>query len=74
MARINFLVSTENHRQRALNQLATFSWAILITSFLLVLALPVLAGGITILLFERNFNARYFDAKRGDPVLFQQLF
>jgi heme/copper-type cytochrome/quinol oxidase subunit 1 len=35
----------------------------------------VLAGGITILLLERNLSATYFDPQRGgDSVLFQHLF
>lgn len=40
-----------------------------------MLSLPVLAAGITMLLFDRNINTSFFDSEGGgDAVLFQHLF
>lgn len=52
-----------------------FLWGVLLTSILLVVTLPVLAGGVTLLLCDRNFNTSFYDVVGGgDLVLFQHLF
>ena len=52
-----------------------FVWTWLITSFLLIGAMPILAGAVTMMLTDRNFGTAFFDATGGgDPVMFQHIF
>ena len=74
---LNFIVTV--HRMRAPGmtwfRLPLFVWALYATSLILVLATPVLAMTLTLLVIERVLHVGIFDpALGGDPLLFQHLF
>ncbi len=51
-----------------------FTWNILFTSILALLAFPVLAATLLVLEADRKFGARVFDAANGGAILWQHLF
>jgi len=77
MGAINIIVTVFNMRApgMTLMKMPLFVWTWVITSFLLVASLPVLAGGVTMLLTDKYFGTSFFNAAGGgDPVLFQHIF
>ena len=77
MGAINIIATVLNMRapKMKLMDMPLFVWTWLITSFLLIGAMPVLAGAVTMMLTDRNFGTAFFDATGGgDPVMFQHIF
>jgi cytochrome c oxidase subunit 1 len=74
---INVIATILNMRApgMTLMKMPLFVWAWLITAFLLIAVMPVLAGAVTMLLTDRHFGTSFFEAAGGgDPVLFQHIF
>lgn len=74
---INIIATILNLRIRemTLMKMPLFVWGWLITAFLLIIAMPVLAGVVTMMLFDRHFGTSFFNAAGGgDPVMYQHLF
>ncbi len=58
-----------------LHKMPLFVWRMLMQSIIIILCIPVLAGALTMILTDRNFNTSFYDpAGGGDPVLYQHLF
>jgi cytochrome c oxidase subunit 1 len=74
---INFYVTIVNMRAPGMswNRLPLFVWGLLVYAILLIIALPVIAGAVTMLLADRHFGTHFFDpTSHGSPVLWQHLF
>ncbi len=51
-----------------------FTWNILVTSIMVLIAFPVLAAGLLVLESDRRLGSHIFDAASGGPILWQHLF
>ncbi|HDM8222495.1 TPA: cytochrome c oxidase subunit I [Vibrio campbellii] len=77
MGAINVIVTIVNMRAPGMTwfKLPMFVWTWLITAFLLIAVMPVLAGAVTMVLTDKYFGTSFFDAAGGgDPVMFQHIF
>jgi cytochrome c oxidase subunit 1 len=74
---VNFIVTILNMRApgMTLMRMPVFVWMMLVVSFLMLFAMPVIGVALWQLLMDGGFNGRFFDPSvGGDPVLWQHLF
>ena len=77
MGSINVIVTIINLRPSWMKytDMPLFAWSWLITAFLLIAVMPVLAAAVTMMLTDIAFGTSFFSAAGGgDPVLFQHIF
>ena len=76
MGAINVVATILNMRApgMTLMKMPLFVWTWLITAFLLIAVMPVLAGGVTMLLTDKYLEQAFYAAGGGDPVMFQHIF
>jgi cytochrome c oxidase subunit I len=77
MGAINIIATIMNMRAPGMTllKMPLFAWTWLITAYLLIAVMPVLAGAVTMLLTDNYFGTTFFNAAGGgDPVMFQHIF
>ncbi len=77
MGAVNFVVTIWKMKVPSMkwDQLPLFCWAIMATSILALFSTPVLAAGLTLLLFDINFGTSFFRPDAGgNVVVYQHLF
>jgi len=73
----NFIVTILNMRAPGMTlfRMPLFVWMTLVTSFLIVFAMPVITVALFELLFDRLFDANFFNVEKGGtPLLWQHMF
>ena len=74
---LNFVVTILKLRApgMSINRMPLFTWMTLVTSFLLLFALPSLTAASVLLLLDRRIGTHFYQyAFGGDPLLWQHLF
>jgi cytochrome c oxidase subunit 1 len=74
---VNFVVTILRLRApgMSINRMPLFTWMTLITSFLLLFALPSLTAASVLGLMDRHLGTHFYQyASGGDPLLWQHLF
>ncbi len=73
---VNFITTILCMRAPGLTmfRMPIFTWNILVTSILVLIAFPILAAALLVLEADRTLGAHVFDAANGGPILWQHLF
>ncbi|MFZ5850371.1 MAG: cytochrome c oxidase subunit I [Actinomycetota bacterium] len=73
---VNFITTIVTMRAPGMTmfRMPIFTWNILLTSVLVLMAFPVLAAALFALEADRKLGAHVFDAENGGPILWQHLF
>jgi cytochrome c oxidase subunit 1 len=74
---INFVVTIHNMRTPGMSwmRIPLFCWTIVTYGWLLIIVLPTLSAGLTLMLLDRQAGTHFFDPTHGgSPVLYQHVF
>ena len=74
---VNFIVTITNMRARGMTwtRMPLFVWTVLTYAWLLLLALPALSAGLTMMLLDRHAGTNFFNPEHGgSPILYQHVF
>jgi cytochrome c oxidase subunit 1 len=73
---VNFLVTVANMRAPGMTwmRLPLLTWTVVVAQAMILCATPMLTGALVMLLTDRNFGTRFFDAQLGNPRLWQHMF
>jgi cytochrome c oxidase subunit I len=76
MGAVNFLVTIANMRTPGMTwmRLPLLTWTVVVAQAMILCATPMLTGALVMLLTDRNFGTRFFDAQVGNPRLWQHMF
>ena len=74
---INIVVTVHNMRTPGMSwmRIPLFVWSIVTYAWLLIIVLPTLSAGLTLMLLDRQAGTHFFDpAHGGSPLLYQHVF
>ncbi len=74
---INLVVTIHNMRAPGMSwmRMPLFCWAMVTYAWLLIIVLPTLSAGLTLMLLDRQAGTHFFDpAHGGSPLLYQHVF